>query len=110
MSNLGELARLSSQASDPALVLRRGKWAPPEQGVPDAVVEAANARAANVCLAGVPAPLVVRHLRESRLMSRVSEVVAVAGCRWRYIGMNQGWSPLLLTRSQSTYEQSFALE
>ena len=87
MSDLGELARLRAQAGHPTLVLRRGKGASPQHGVPDAVVEAADARAADVCLAGVPAPLVVRHLSELHLMSRTREADPgnISGCHsWRW--------------------------
>lgn len=47
------------QTSCPSLVLCRSEWAATVDSVPEAVVEGANAEAANVSLTRIPTPLIM---------------------------------------------------
>ena len=52
------------QAGDITLITGGCKGAAPHQRVAEAVIERTQSRATNVQLAGIPAPLVTRHLQQ----------------------------------------------
>ena len=68
MPDLREGVGLRVQASDIALVAGGCKGAAPHQSVAEAVIERAQTRATNVQLAGIPAPLIARHLQQPLLL------------------------------------------
>ena len=66
-----EGAGLCVKSIDPSLVPGRGKRAPSHCGVSESIAEAANFCATNICLTGIPSPLIVSNLQDAQEVAKV---------------------------------------